>query len=51
MRFLGEFKSRSTGPAGEVSDVRRTAETWTFERNLASRDPNWTLTRVDAAQA
>ncbi|MDB5495330.1 MAG: hypothetical protein JWP86_2667, partial [Phenylobacterium sp.] len=24
---------------------------WTFERNLKSRDPNWTLIHVDAAEA
>ena len=29
----------------------QTAEDWTFERPAASRDPNWTLTRVEAAQA
>ncbi len=52
VRFLGEFQSRSKGPDGEeTAGERRTAETWTFERNLASRDPNWTLVRVDAAEA
>ncbi len=51
VRFLAEFRSRSKGPAGETMEDRRTAEAWTFERNLNSRDPNWTLVRVDAAEA
>ncbi len=51
VRFLAEFRSRSSGPDGETSEERRTAEAWTFERPLSSRDPNWTLVRVDAAEA
>ncbi len=51
VRFLAEFRNRSKGPEGEAVDDRRTAEVWTFERTLASRDPNWTLVRVEAAQA
>jgi predicted lipid-binding transport protein (Tim44 family) len=51
VRFLAEFRSRSKGPDGEAVDDRRTAELWTFERNLKSRDPNWTLVHVDAAEA
>ena len=51
VRFLAEFRSRSKGPEGEAVDDRRTAEVWTFERNLKSRDPNWTLIHVDAAEA
>ncbi|HEX4096799.1 MAG TPA: TIM44-related membrane protein TimA [Caulobacteraceae bacterium] len=52
VRFLGEFTSRAKGPDGaETADERRTAETWTFQRDLSSRDPNWTLVRVDAAEA
>ncbi|MDO8378947.1 TIM44-related membrane protein TimA [Phenylobacterium sp.] len=51
VRFLAEFRSRTKGPEGEGVDDRRTAELWTFERNLKSRDPNWTLVRVDAAEA
>ena len=27
------------------------AELWTFERHLKSRDPNWLLVHVDAAEA
>lgn len=52
VRFLGEFTSRTKAADGpETSEDRRTAETWTFERDLSSRDPNWTLVRVDAAEA
>jgi predicted lipid-binding transport protein (Tim44 family) len=51
VRFLAEFRARSKGPEGEAVDDRRTAELWTFERNLKSRDPNWTLIHVDAAEA
>jgi len=51
VRFLAEFRSRSKGPEGEAVDDRRTAEVWTFERPVDSRDPNWSLARVDAAQA
>ncbi len=51
VRFLAEFRTRSKGPEGEAVDDRRTAEVWTFERNLKSRDPNWTLIHVDAAEA
>ena len=51
VRFLAEFRSRTKGPEGEGVDDRRTAELWTFERNLKSRDPNWTLIHVDAAEA
>ncbi len=51
VRFLAEFRSRSEGPEGQAVDDRRTAEIWTFQRNLKSRDPNWTLIHVDAAEA
>jgi predicted lipid-binding transport protein (Tim44 family) len=51
VRFLAEFRTRSKGPEGEAVDDRRTAERWTFERSLASKDPNWTLAHVDAAEA
>ena len=51
VRFLAEIRMRSKGPEGEAVDDQRTAELWTFERKLASKDPNWTLTRVDAAEA
>jgi predicted lipid-binding transport protein (Tim44 family) len=51
VRFLAEHRARSKTDAGEAVEDRRTAEAWTFERNLNSRDPNWTLIRVDAAEA
>lgn len=51
VRFLAEFRNRSKGPEGEAVDDRRTAELWTFERNLRGRDPNWTLVHVDTAEA
>ena len=51
VRFLAEFRSRSKGPEGEAVDDRRTAELWTFERRLKSKDPNWALVHVDAAEA
>jgi predicted lipid-binding transport protein (Tim44 family) len=50
-RFLGEFRSRTKSAEGEAVEDRRTAELWTFERNLKSRDPNWILVHVDAAEA
>ena len=51
VRFLGELRTRSKGPEGEAVDDRRTAELWTFERLVTAPDPNWTLVRVEAAQA
>jgi predicted lipid-binding transport protein (Tim44 family) len=51
VRFLAELRKRSKGPEGEAVDDVRTAEVWTFQRNLKSRDPNWTLIHVDAAEA
>lgn len=51
VRFLAEFRSRTKGPEGEAVDDRRTAEVWTFTRMLNNPDPNWTLVRVDAAEA
>ncbi len=51
VRFLAEFRSRTKGAEGEAVDDRRTAELWTFERNLSNRDPNWILAHVDAAEA
>ncbi len=51
VRFLAELRNKSKGPAGEAVDDHRTAEIWTFERNLKSRNPNWTLVHVDTAEA
>ena len=50
VRFLAEFRSRSKGPEGEAVDDRRTAEIWTFERDVTSRDPNWALAQVEPAE-
>lgn len=51
VRFLAELRTRSKGPEGEAVDDRRTAELWTFERRIGASDPNWTLARVEAAEA
>lgn len=51
VRFLAELTRKTKGSGGESSEDRRTAEAWTFERNLTSSDPNWILVRVDAAEA
>lgn len=51
VRILAEVRTRSIGPEGEAVDDRRTADLWTFERDLKSRNPNWTLVRVDVAEA
>lgn len=50
VRFLAEVRHRTRDASGEAVDDRRTAESWTFERSVNSRDPNWTLARVDAAE-
>jgi predicted lipid-binding transport protein (Tim44 family) len=51
VRFLAEHRSRTHSAEGEAVDDRRTAELWTFERDVTSRDPNWVLVDVDAAEA
>lgn len=51
VRFLAELRSRTKDASGEGVDDRRTAEVWTFERNVKSRNPNWTLIHVDTAEA
>ncbi|HXU99509.1 MAG TPA: TIM44-related membrane protein TimA [Caulobacteraceae bacterium] len=51
VRFLAELRNRSRDAAGEAVDDHRTAEVWTFERNVKSHNPNWTLIHVDAAEA
>jgi predicted lipid-binding transport protein (Tim44 family) len=33
--------------AGTLSDAVQTRDLWTFRRDLASRDPNWTLVETD----
>ncbi len=51
VRFLAELRTRSKDDRGEAVDDHRTAEFWTFERTVPSRDPNWTLARVESAEA
>jgi predicted lipid-binding transport protein (Tim44 family) len=51
VRFLAEHRARTKTDEGEAVEDRRTAESWTFERNLNSRSPSWVLARVDAAEA
>lgn len=53
VRFLSEITRRLKNAEGaeETVDERRTAEHWTFERAINAADPNWTLTRVEAASA
>ena len=51
VRILAEVRTRSTGPEGEAVDDRRTADLWTLERDLKNKNPNWTLVRVDVAEA
>ena len=51
VRFLAELRNRTKDGAGESVDDRRTAEIWTFQRDIKSRNPNWTLIHVDAAEA
>jgi len=51
VRILAEIRTRSTSAAGEAVDDRRTADLWTFQRDLKSKNPNWTLVRVDVAEA
>lgn len=51
VRFLAELRSKVIDAAGEAVDERRTAEIWTFERNLKGKSPNWTLIHVDPAEA
>src|SRR4051812_35716414 len=35
--------------AGSLSDAVLTKDIWTFQRNLASKDPNWLLVETDEA--
>ena len=39
--------SEGTVVAGSLDDAVSTVETWTFSRELASRDPNWLLADTD----
>ena len=52
LRFIAEFISATLDRAGEVIEgdpkqVRQITDVWTFERDTASRDPNWKLVATD----
>jgi predicted lipid-binding transport protein (Tim44 family) len=52
LRFVAEFISSTLNKAGEVIEgdpkqVRQVTDVWTFERDIASRDPNWKLVATD----
>ncbi|MGE0238640.1 MAG: Tim44/TimA family putative adaptor protein [Parvibaculaceae bacterium] len=52
IRFIAEFISATLDKAGEVIEgdpkqVRQITDVWTFERDTASRDPNWRLVATD----
>ena len=52
LRFIAEFISATLDKAGEVIEgdpkqVRQITDVWTFERDTASRDPNWKLVATD----
>lgn len=51
VRILAEVRTRTKDERGEGVDDRRTAELWTFEREVKSANPNWFLTFVAAAEA
>jgi len=51
VRILAEVRTRTKDERGEGVDDRRTAELWTFERDIKSANPNWLLSFVAAAEA
>jgi predicted lipid-binding transport protein (Tim44 family) len=51
VRVLAEVRTRTKDERGEGVDDRRTAELWTFEREVKSANPNWLLSFVAAAEA
>ena len=51
VRILAEVRTRTKDERGEGVDDRRTAERWTFEREVKSANPNWRLAFVAAAEA
>lgn len=51
VRILAEVRTRTKDERGEGVDDRRTAELWTFEREVKSGNPNWRLAFVAAAEA
>ena len=52
MAHVDALTKAITDLGGEpVTEERRTAEIWTFERRLGASDPNWALARVEPATA
>jgi predicted lipid-binding transport protein (Tim44 family) len=52
VRFISDLIATTRNRAGEVIDgdaakVRRITDVWTFERDVASRDPNWRLVSTE----
>jgi predicted lipid-binding transport protein (Tim44 family) len=52
LRFIAEFISATLDKTGEVIEgdpkqIRQITDVWTFERDTASRDPNWKLVATD----
>ncbi|MBL8906476.1 MAG: Tim44 domain-containing protein [Rhizobiales bacterium] len=53
VKFVSELISSTTNRAGEVIDgdpkqIREITDVWTFERDVASRDPNWKLVATES---
>jgi predicted lipid-binding transport protein (Tim44 family) len=52
VRFISDLIAATRNRAGDVIDgdaakVRRITDVWTFERDVASRDPNWRLVSTE----
>ena len=52
VRFISDLIAATRSRAGDVIDgdaakVRRITDVWTFERDVASRDPNWRLVSTE----
>ncbi len=53
VRFVGELitavrDAENRVVEGDPNDIRRQSDTWTFSREMGSRDPNWLLTGTGA---
>ncbi len=53
LRFVSELISARRNKSGEVIDgddkkIREITDVWTFERDVSSSDPNWTLVATEA---
>lgn len=53
LRFVSELISARRDKSGEVIDgddkkIREITDVWTFERDVASSDPNWTLVATES---